>query len=206
MAEYSILNVVALILGPAVIAAAVTGATNLWLKNREDTRTRLVAALLLAAHLEDYTYACATFTFMSHEKRRSLKEKARIPLLNAWPAEVSWGSLPAIPASQAAGLRMEVTIAIGIMDATSTEGELSVWQGRRLRCELGLQAWQAARALRREVGLPLIRPETLRWNIIEYLWVEYGKAVRELRTRGMWNSQEEPLIFPDLGYSAAVTS
>ncbi|ESY18271.1 MULTISPECIES: hypothetical protein [unclassified Mesorhizobium] len=193
-----------LFIGPALLAAVVTAGVNIFQKKRERIETKLVSVLLVATHLEDYAYACATFTFMSHEAR-PVNEKVAIPALNAWPLDVHWGILPAIPASQAAGIRMEVTIATGMTAATSNEDELSVWQARRLRCELGLRAWQAARALRQKAGLPLIRPEALRWNIIEYLWLEYGKAIRELRTRGMWSAQEEPLNFPDLGYSSAAS-
>ncbi|MBZ9907732.1 hypothetical protein LB557_17125 [Mesorhizobium sp. BR115XR7A] len=202
-ASYSTVDVLGLILGPAIVAAVVTAAVNVWTKRRDDSRTRVVAALLIASHLEDYAYACATYTFMSHEKDRAPEDKMSIPALNPWPVEVSWGSLPPVPASQAASIRMDVTIATGMAAATPYENELGVWQARRLRSELGLQAWRAARALRREAGLPLIRPETLRWNFTEYLWHEYGKAVHELRAMGMWNPQEQPFTFSELGYSAA---
>lgn len=184
----------ALVLGPAIIAALVTGALNKVAEDRSQRRDRLAATLALASHLEDYAFACATFTDMSYEEERDMCKRAEVPELTSWSEKVSWGSLPPVPAADAASLRINVTIAIGIVAATPWDEGINLVQARRLRSELGIRSWEIAASLRSEAGVSPIDRGQLRWDFVDYLWGQYAFAVSELKMKDKWVANEKEIL------------
>jgi hypothetical protein len=192
MGEAGVIDVIGLVLGPAIIAAIVTLGYNYWSKRREDRQARTVSALLLAMDLEAYAYRCAGKAYdIEHNIPRG-KPLWHIPLLLPYPQDLQWGLLPPRGASNAATLATKVTIAIGVIMGTQGEA-LRVVQARRLCSELGLEAWAIASELRKQAAdLPGIEVSRLNWNFELYLNESYWKAVDDLKERNFWNHSHDP--------------
>jgi hypothetical protein len=171
----SLLVVAQLILGPAIVAALVSGVISYLQKRAEDTRSRRVSALQAALHLEQYAFYCAQLAYTVYAARQGGKvPTAKVAAFRPYPEEIAWNLITPNIASDAVTLAINSKIARGIVAATEAV-DLAVSQSQYRNAQLGLKAWRIANELRVTSKLPRLDHKTFDWDFISFLRGESEK-------------------------------
>jgi hypothetical protein len=155
-------------------------------------------ALRLAAILEGYAYACASFIAYNSSAPQGPDEeypdwRVTLPDLPPFPEEKDgWHSIDLRLAGRALDLRNHLAGSQGVIDATAEYAEHDL--GKELdehAASLGKEAWALAKDLRSRFGLPAFVPV---WDFTDMLerTLQEAKEVKEERAREQAEWFHEP--------------
>lgn len=173
MAELGTWEVVGLVAGSSVLAAALNQAVSTGSAWVGRSRDRNFGRLYLALALEHYASECSSTISESETFEasggRAGSPQGNIPPLPPFPQTVDWKAMGLHSTNQLLSYRVEVdSIRAQISDSLEYDEDGAIADTRQYAAALGLKALRLARDLRLDAGAP--QPQLdLDWSVEEYL-------------------------------------
>ena len=187
MVEIGTWQVIGLVAGSSVLAAALNQGVTLVSGMVTRERDKNFGRLYLALSLEEYASTCSDVISQSEAYEASDQAagspQAYIPPLAPYPETVNWTVLGLAATNRLLAFRVEVeAIRAQIRDSLEHDVQAGVEETRTYSAAMGLKALNIARTLRTEAGAPLPVLD-LEWSIEEYLDSKHDQYIAERRTR-----------------------